>query len=46
MTENTARTPVSSHTEYARGRIRCPRCGEYVTVNRGARDGLCANCVS
>ncbi|WP_160166830.1 hypothetical protein [Halogeometricum pallidum] len=46
MTEHGGRTPVASHTEYARSRVRCFDCGEYVST-RKARGGKirCANCL-
>lgn len=46
MTENTARTPVSLHTEYVRTRTRCLQCGGYVTADRGAGESLCKHCAS
>lgn len=46
MTEHSGRTPIASHTEYARSRVRCFDCGEYVSA-RKARGGKsrCANCL-
>lgn len=46
MTERSGRTPIASHTEYARSRVRCFDCGEYVSA-RKARGGKirCANCL-
>lgn len=45
MAADSGRTAIESHTEYVRGRVRCPECGEYVSTGRRRRGELCANCV-
>ncbi|MES3518330.1 MAG: hypothetical protein PPP58_11780 [Natronomonas sp.] len=43
MAKSTGTSPVSSHTEYTRGRRRCPFCGGYVTAEQSS-GRRCQNC--
>lgn len=46
MTEHGGRTPIASHTEYARSRVRCFDCGEYVSTRKARGEKIrCANCL-
>ena len=44
MAENSGRSRVASHTEYARSRFRCFGCGERVSVDRHGAGSLCVSC--
>ncbi|WP_164932725.1 hypothetical protein [Halorubrum amylolyticum] len=47
MPDDTDRSAVRSRTEYARGRTRCPNCGDRVpAAGRDAETAECPNCHS
>ncbi|WP_248897972.1 hypothetical protein [Haloplanus halobius] len=45
MSKSSQRSTIESHTEYVRGRIRCPGCGERVPRDGIGADGThCVRC--